>query len=83
MRRGLADRRVFRGQLGRVRQRLIHIGVYAVDERARPIHELTAEVAVEDRRLVELPLQVGVCIGRDLPLRGVHRAIARGAAQEG
>src|SRR5207247_1233494 len=37
--RCLPDCRVFRGQLGRIQQRLIDVGIDAVDERAGPIDE--------------------------------------------
>ena len=76
----MAERRVLAGQLRRVELGLVDVGVDAGDVVADVALDLLAVGAEEVRQLGRLALEVGLRVGRDLPLLGVHRRV--GAARE-
>ena len=79
----LADRRVLARQLGRVELGLGDVLVDAGDVVVQVLLELDALGAVDVVGEVDLLLQVGLGVGRDRPLLGVHRLVrAAGEARE-
>ena len=78
-----ADRGVLAGHQRRVELGLGDVGVDPVDVGDRVVLDLLAAGAVEVVALVDLALEVGLGVGRDLPLHLVERAVARRAAGEG
>ena len=77
------DRDVLARHLGRVQARLGDVLVDAGDVAERVVLQLAAAVAVEVVAEVELALVVGLRVGRERPLLGVHGAVGRRAADEG
>jgi hypothetical protein len=77
-----AQQRVLGRLLARVDLRLGDVLVHARDVLAQVIAELHAALAVDLVRQVDLKLEVGLVVGRQLPLRAVHLAVGGGAADE-
>jgi hypothetical protein len=81
--RQLPQRRVLDRHLVGVDQRFFDVGVDAGDEFLDVGDDLFAFRPVHGPRLGELLFEVRFGVRRDHPLRAVHRAVARGAADEG